>query len=247
MKLDGKVAVITGAASGIGEATAEALAVEGAAVILADLNGEELDNIVRRIEGRGSKALAVVCDVTQEVEAHNLIRRAKEEFGRVDILVNSAGVLQPSEISKGYSKHWRLMFEVNVFGLLYTTHAAIEAMKDQSAGHLVNISSIAGRRARVAGGVYSGTKYAIIAISEALRQELLKDNIRVTVIEPGTVETGILGKIIDEETRERMYDRASEIDPLQPEDIAAMITYAVTQPARVSINEVLIRPAQEVN
>ena len=175
--LDGKVAVVTGASSGIGEATAEALSVEGAVVIVAARREDRLSDLVERIEGNGGSALAVRCDVTDESQAHNLLRRAEEEFGRVDILVNNAGVMLLSKIEKGPSDEWRRMFDVNVMGLLYTTNAAIGTMKRQGSGHIVNISSLAGRRVRPTIGVYSGTKFAVGAISEALRQELLEDNI----------------------------------------------------------------------
>src|ERR687885_2674119 len=202
-KLDGKVVVITGASSGIGEATAETLAAEGASVVVAARREERLSDLVERINSEnGGKAVAVECDVTDEEQAHELIQRAKDEFGRVDILVNNAGVMQLSEVEKGLSDEWRTMFEVNVLGLLYVTDAAIEVMKEQSSGHLVNISSLASRGTRPALGVYSGTKMAVNGISEALRQELLEDHIRVTMVEPGAVETELPEHITDEEARE---------------------------------------------
>ena len=246
-KLKDKVAVITGASSGIGEATAEALAAEGAAVAVAARREDRLEDLVERIEGNGSRALAVSCDVTDEDQAHDLIRKAKEEFGRVDIVVNNAGVMQLSKVEKSLSDEWRRMFDINVLGLLYVTDAAIQVMKEQGSGHLVNISSLASRGTRPALGVYSGTKTAVNAISEALRQELQGDNIRVTIIEPGAVETELPDHITDKEAREGISSLLAELDPLQPEDIAAAIAYCVTQPERVSINEMLIRPTQQPN
>ncbi len=245
--LNGKVAVVTGASSGIGEATAEALAAEGATVVVAARREDRLDHLVEMINGNGGEALAVACDVTDEEEAHGLIQRAREEFGRVDILVNNAGVMQLSEIEKGLSDEWRTMFDVNVMGLLYVTEAAIQVMKEQASGHLVNISSLASRGTRPGLGVYSGTKTAVNAISEALRQELLEDNIRVTKIEPGAVETELPEHITDEEAREGISNLLSGLDPLQPEDIASAIIYCVSQPQRVSINEILIRPSRQPN
>src|SRR5215212_4036266 len=189
-KLDGKVAVVTGASSGIGEATAEALAAEGAAVAVAPRSEVRLTDLVGRIRGNGGRVIAAVCDVTDESQAHGLIRKAEEEFGSVDVLVNNAGVMLLSNVGKGLSDEWRRMFDVNVMGLLYTTDAAIEVMKRQGGGHLVNISSVAGRKVtRDASGVYAGSKHAVGAISEGLRQELLENNIRVTIVEPGAVET----------------------------------------------------------
>ncbi len=246
-KLKDKVAVITGASSGIGEATAEALAAEGATVVVAARREDRLEDLVERIEGNGSRALAVSCDVTDEDQAHDLIRKAKEEFGRVDIVVNNAGVMQLSKVEKSLSDEWRRMFDINVLGLLYVTDAAIQVMKEQGSGHLVNISSLASRGTRPALGVYSGTKTAVNAISEALRQELQGNNIRVTIIEPGAVATELPDHITDEEAIEGISGLLAELDPLQPEDIAAAIAYCVTQPERVSINEMLIRPTQQPN
>ena len=246
-KLNGKVAVITGASSGIGEATAEALAAEGASVVIAARREERLEDLVGRLNGNGGKALAVACDVTDEEQAHDLIRKAKDELGRVDILVNNAGVMQLSKIQKGLSDEWRTMFEVNVLGLLYATDAAIEVMKEQGSGHLVNISSLASRGTRPGLGVYSGTKMAVNGISESLRQELLEYNIRVTMVEPGVVETELPDHITDEEASEGLNAMLEQLEPLKAEDIANAIVYIVTQPQRVSINEILIRPSQQPN
>jgi NADP-dependent 3-hydroxy acid dehydrogenase YdfG len=246
-KLDGKVAVVTGASSGIGEATVRALAAEGAAVVAGARRKERLDALVEEVSRNDGKAIGVECDVTDEEQAHDLVRRAVEEFGRVDILVNNAGVMLLSAVQKGLSDQWRQMFEVNVLGLLYTTDAAIEVMRRQQGGHIVNISSLAGRKVtRETSGVYAGTKHAVGAISEGLRMELLEDNIRVTVIEPGAVETELPTHITDEEAKEALSGLLS-LEILQAEDIAEAVVYTVTQPERVSVNEILIRPTQQPN
>lgn len=245
-KLDGKVAVVTGASSGIGEATAEALAAEGATVVVAARREDRLEDLVGRIEGTGGQVLSVSCDVTNEEQAHALIERAEAEFGRVDILVNNAGVMLLSRIDKGLSDQWRQMFDVNVLGLLYATDAAIKVMKRQSAGHIVNISSVAGRKVRVTGGVYSGTKWAVNAISEALRMELQDEGIRITIVEPGAVRTELTEHITDQDALDAMSGMLS-LDILKSEDIANSIVYAVTQPENVSVNEILIRPTQQPN
>ena len=244
-KLEGKVAVITGASSGIGEATVRALAAEGAAVVAGARRKERLDELVEEVTRNGGKAIAVECDVTDEEQAHALIQRSVEEFGRINVLVNNAGVMLLSTVGKGLSDQWRQMFEVNVMGLLYATDAAIGYMKEQGAGHLVNISSVAGRKVtRDSSGVYAGTKFAVNAISEGLRQELLQDNIRVTIVEPGAVATELPDHITDEDAREGLSGLL-KLDRLQAPDIAEAITYAVTQPERVSVNEILIRPTQQ--
>ena len=244
MKLDGKVAVVTGASSGIGEATAEALAAEGAIVVIAARREERLTDLQQRIESDGTRAMVVQCDVTDEEQAHDLIRQARDEFGHVDILVNNAGVMLLSKVEKSLSDEWRQMFDVNVLGLLYTTDAAIEVMKEQGSGHIVNISSVAGRRSNPMTGVYSGTKYAVNAISEALRGELVEDGIRVTIVEPGAVATELPDHISDDEAQERISGITS-IETLQSEDIANAIAYAVTQPQRVNVNEILIMPTEQ--
>jgi NADP-dependent 3-hydroxy acid dehydrogenase YdfG len=244
-KLDGKVAVVTGASSGIGEATVRALAAEGAAVVAGARRKERLDALVEAVTREGGKATAVSCDITDESQAHDLVQTAVEEYGRIDILVNNAGVMLLSNVGKGLSDQWRTMFEVNVLGLLYATEAAIRTMKEQGSGHLVNISSVAGRKVtRTSNGVYSGTKFAVNAISEGLRQELLEDGIRVTIVEPGAVETELPDHITDEDARESLGGLL-KIERLQAEDIANAIAYAVIQPERVSVNEILIRPTQQ--
>ena len=242
--LDGKVAVITGASSGIGEATAEALAAEGAIVVIAARREERLQDLSQRIEDTGTRAMVVQCDVTDEEQAHNLIRKANEEFGHVDILVNNAGVMLLSKVEKSLSNEWRQMFDLNVMGLLYVTDATIEVMKEQGSGHIVNISSVAGRRSGPMTGVYSGSKYAVNAVSEALRGELAEDGIRVTIVEPGAVATELPDHISDEEAQERTAG-ITNIETLEAEDIANAIVYATGQPQRVNINEILIMPTEQ--
>jgi NADP-dependent 3-hydroxy acid dehydrogenase YdfG len=245
-RLDGKVAVVTGASSGIGEATVRALAAEDAAVVAGSRRKERLDGLVETVTQSGGRAIGVECDVTDEQQAHALVDRAIEEFGRIDILVNNAGVMLLSRVERGLSDQWRQMFDVNVLGLLYATDAAVRVMKEQGSGHLINISSVAGRKSRATTGVYSGTKFAVNAISETLRQELLEDNIRVTIVEPGAVATELATHITDEDAKQNLSGLLS-LDILQAEDIASAIAYCVTQPERVSVNEILIRPTQQPN
>lgn len=244
-KLNEKVAIITGASSGIGEATAIALAAEGAKVVIAARRGDRLEALAKRIESSGGKALPIVTDITDETQANNLIHQANAELGRVDILVNNAGVALTGNIHDGNTSDWRRMFDVNVFGLLYATHAVLPIFKAQGVGHIVNISSVAGRIARAGIGIYNATKWGVNAISESLRQEVLKDNIRVTIIEPGLVETEINNHTTDPVAKKISEERIRAIAPLQSDDIARAIAYAVTQPPHVNVNEILIRPTQQ--
>ncbi|AFY32757.1 SDR family NAD(P)-dependent oxidoreductase [Calothrix sp. PCC 7507] len=246
-KLAGKVAIITGASSGIGEATAIALAAEGAHVVLAARRAELLTALAAKITAHGGQALAIVTDVTDETQVNDLVHRVNTELGRVDIVVNNAGIALLGTIESGNSADWKRSFDLNVLGLLYVTHAALPILKQQQSGHIVNISSVAGRTARAGIGVYNATKWGVNALSEALRQEVYKDNIRVTIIEPGLVDTGIDDHITDPVSKQRILERRKSITPLQSEDIAAAIVYAVTQPQHVNVNEILIRPTGQDN
>ncbi|OKH43314.1 oxidoreductase [Calothrix sp. HK-06] len=242
LKLEGKVAIITGASSGIGEATAIALAQEGASVAIGARRGERLEALAKRIEASGGKVLPIVTDVTDEDQANNLVEKTNAELGRVDILVNNAGVALTGNIDGGNTADWRRMIDVNVLGVLYTTHAVLPIFKVQQTGHVVNISSVAGRVARAGVGIYNATKWGVNAFSEALRQEVLRDNIRVTIIEPGLVDTEINNHTTDPVAKKINEERRKAIVPLQSEDVAAAIVYAVTQPSHVNVNEILIRP-----
>jgi NADP-dependent 3-hydroxy acid dehydrogenase YdfG len=244
-KLDGKVAIITGASAGIGEATAITLAAEGAKVVIAARRSDRLEVLAKRIESSGGQALPIVTDITDETQANNLIHKANAALGQVDILVNNAGIALTGNIHGGNTSDWRRMFDVNVFGLLYATHAVLPIFKAQGGGHIVNISSVAGRIARAGVGIYNATKWGVNAISESLRQEVLQDNIRVTIIEPGLVETEINNHVTDPVAKKNVEERIKAIAPLQSEDIARAIAYAVTQPPHVNVNEILIRPTQQ--
>ncbi|MBD2341944.1 SDR family NAD(P)-dependent oxidoreductase [Calothrix sp. FACHB-156] len=241
-KLDSKVAIVTGASSGIGEATAIALAAEGATVVLAARRGDRLNALAEKIATIGGKALPIITDVTDEAQVQNLVDKTKTEFGRIDILVNNAGIAAIGAIDGGNTSDWKEMINLNLLGLLYVTHAVLPILKAQGAGHIVNISSVAGRTARVGIGVYNATKWGVNGFSESLRQEVCKQNIRVTIIEPGLVNTEISDRISDPIAKQNIEERRRSVTPLESEDIAAAIAYAVTQPSRVNVNEILIRP-----
>ncbi len=246
-KLDGKVALVTGASSGIGEATALALAEAGASVAVAARRTDKLDELVKKIEGMGGKAFAVTADVSDENQARDMVTAANAEFGRVDILVNNAGVMLLGPIGGADTEEWRRMLGINVLGLMYATHASLPLMKAQGSGHIVNISSVAGRTVSAGVGVYNASKWGVGAFSESLRQEVSKDKIRVTIIEPGAVATELTQHVTNPEVQERIQKMYSEITTLESEDIAAAIIYAVTQPDRVNVNEILIRPTEQAS
>ncbi|MUG95854.1 SDR family NAD(P)-dependent oxidoreductase [Scytonema sp. UIC 10036] len=244
-KLEGKVAIVTGASAGIGEATAIALAFEGAQVAIAARRAERLKAVAERIESNGGKALLIVADVADETQARDIVHKTHAELGRIDILVNNAGVALVGDIGGANTADWRRMFDINVLGLMYVTHAALPIFKAQGTGHVVNISSVAGRTVRAGIGAYNVSKWGVNAFSEALRQEVHKDNIRVTIVGPGMVNTEINDFITDPIAKQRSEERRKSITPLESEDVAAAIVYAVTQPPRVSVNEILIRPTDQ--
>jgi NADP-dependent 3-hydroxy acid dehydrogenase YdfG len=243
--LSGQVVAITGASSGIGEATALACARSGAAVALAARRADRIQALAERISGEGGRAIAVPADVGEESQAQAFVQRAHDELGRLDVLVNNAGVMLLGPIENAPTEEWRQMIHVNVFGVLYCTHAALPLMHAQGSGHIVNISSVAGRFARAGAGVYNLTKFGIGAFSEALRQETVELGVRVTLIEPGAVATELAGHNRPE-VLEGIRKTFGDIKTLEAEDIANAIVFAIAQPRRVSVNEVLIRPSEQL-
>jgi NADP-dependent 3-hydroxy acid dehydrogenase YdfG len=244
--LDGKVALVTGASSGIGEATAVALAREGAAVALGARRADRLEALKGRIESDGGRAAAIEVDVSDEAQARAFVDRAREELGGIDILVNNAGLMLLGPVTGADTEEWRRMVDVNILGLLYCSHAAIGPMAEQGSGHIVNLSSVAGRVASLGSAVYNLTKWGVGGFSEGLRQEVLHAGIRVTIIEPGFVETELQGHNKNPMVQENIKKMEEQIgDLLQADDIADAIRYAVTRPPHVSVNEVLIRPSRQ--
>jgi clavulanate-9-aldehyde reducatase len=240
--LSGKVVAVTGASSGIGEATALACAQAGAAVALAARRDDRIEALAERISADGGRAIALRTDVGEESEARAFVERAHGEFGRLDVLINNAGVMLLGPIENAPTEEWRRMIHANVFGVLYCSHAALPLMRAQGSGHIVNVSSVAGRVANVGSGVYNLTKFGVGAFSESLRQEAVPLGVRVTLIEPGAVATELPGHN-RAEVLEQMAKRFAGVTPLAAEDIASAILYAIGQPANVSINEVLVRPS----
>jgi NADP-dependent 3-hydroxy acid dehydrogenase YdfG len=248
--LEGQAVIVTGASSGIGEATARTLAARGARVALVARRADRLEKLASEIAGRGHTALAIEADVTDQEQAIAAVERTVGDFGRLDLLVNNAGVMLLGPIAGAPTEEWDRMVDINVKGLLYMTHAAVphlvEAAKDspREVADLVNISSVAGRVASAGAGVYNLTKFGVGAVSESLRQELSPQNVRVTIIEPGAVKTELVDHLRPE-IRPHVASRFDDIKTLEAHDIADAIEYAVTRPAHVSINELLIRPTAQ--
>ena len=240
MTLAGKTAVVTGASSGIGEATAEALAKEGCNVVLAARREDRLNTLAADL---GEGALVAPTDVTDPAACAALVARTVERFGALDILVNNAGMGLNGSIAEGDPEDWRRMFEVNVLGVLYLTRAAVRQMLRQGAGDVVFVSSLSGRRVpRADSTVYAATKHAITAVAEGLRMDVHEKGVRVINVEPGLVRT---------EFPESSYPSAQEYyaekeySPLEAADVAAAVVYALQQPPRVSVNEILLRPTEQ--
>ena len=241
--LDGKVTAITGASSGIGEATAELFAKEGSKVALLARRADRLTELEKRIEADGGEALPIEIDITDHGKVEAAIAEINGQFGGLHHLINNAGVMLLGAVEGWDISQWRQMIDVNLLGLLYCTREALPVIRDSGGGHIVNVSSVAGRQATFGAAVYNMTKFGVTGFSEALRQEALNSNIRVTCVEPGFVDTELQGHnehpMVVEAT-EKMREEIGTL--LEAEDIARGILYAVAQAEHVNVNEILIRP-----
>jgi NADP-dependent 3-hydroxy acid dehydrogenase YdfG len=249
-RLDGTVALVTGASSGIGEATARVLAGRGAAVALMARRTDRLEQLAERIAKDDGRALVVGGDVTDRAEAREAVDRTVSELGRLDTLVNNAGVMLLGPAADAPLEEWEHMVSLNLMGLLYVTHAAIphllRAVDDspRQVADLVNISSVAGRVARSGSGVYNLTKWGVGAFTESLRQEFSGRHLRASVVEPGAVKTELTNHLRDE-IRQQTRQRFAGVELLEADDIADAVAYIVTRPRRVAINELLVRPTEQ--
>ena len=248
--LGGTTALVTGASSGIGEATAVSLAAQGASVSLVARRKDRLQELASRIEAAGGTALVLEADVTDQAQAQDAVAQTVERLGRLDLLVNNAGVMLLGPAEHAPVEEWQRMVELNVLGLMYCAHAAVPhllaAAQDgpRQVADMVNVSSVAGRVARAGSGVYNATKFGVGAFSESLRQELTKRHVRVSLVEPGAVETELAGHNRPE-VLEGLHQRFAGMERLQSQDIADAITYVVTRPRHVAINELLVRPTEQ--
>lgn len=249
-ELDGTVALITGASSGIGEASARELARRGAAVAIAARRIDRLAALAREIEQQGATALAIGADVTDREQVQSLVRQTVEGLGRLDIVINNAGVMLLGPVQDAPTEEWDRMIDLNLKGLLYVAHAALPhllaAAEDEPrhVADIVNVSSVAGRVAGRNAGVYNATKFGVGAVSESLRQEVTGRHVRVSLVEPGAVDTELPGHNRPE-IQELLLSRIGDIERLESRDVADAIAYVVSRPRRISINELLIRPTEQ--
>ena len=241
--IEGKVVVITGASSGLGESTARHLAELGATVVLGARRVDRIDALARELIANGQPALAVQTDVTDRVQVQRLVDAAIARFGRIDVMINNAGLMPHSPLERLKVDDWDRMIDVNLKGVLYGIAAALPPMQAQKSGHIINVSSVAGHKVRPGGAVYSATKHAVRALSEGLRQEVKPYNIRTTVISPGAVDTELPNSITEPDVAANMrkiYEVAVPADAF-----ARAVAYAMGQPDDIDINEILFRPTRQ--
>jgi NADP-dependent 3-hydroxy acid dehydrogenase YdfG len=243
--LEGKVALVTGASSGIGEATAVALAEAGAAVAIGARRRARLDALAAKLTDGGARVLTLDLDVTDEQACRDAVQRTRDGLGGLDVLVNNAGVMLLGTIRGADTEEWRRMIETNVLGVMYMTHAAVDGMVEQGSGDIVNVSSVAGRVARLGSGAYNASKWAVNAFSESLRQEVTAKGVRIGLVEPGAVATELQSHITHPGAKAASDKMFATMRVLQADDIARAVVYMVSQPPYVAINEILVRPTDQ--
>lgn len=242
--IEGKVVVITGASSGLGEATARLLSAQGASVVLGARRIDRLRVLADELSRRGGKALAVPTDVVQCDQVKRLVDAAVQTYGRIDVMINNAGLMPQALLERLKIDEWNRMIDVNIKGVLYGIAAALPHMQQQKAGHFINVSSVAGHRVGPGFAVYAATKYAVRALSEGLRQEVKPYNIRTTVISPGAVATELPNTVTDPQAAERIRKFYAEV-AIPAESFARAVAFAMSQPEEVDVNEILFRPTRQ--
>lgn len=242
--IKGKVIVITGASSGLGEAAAKHLAELGATVVLGARRAERIENLAKQIQDKGGQAFAVAMDVTQRDQVKKLVDSAVEQFGRVDVIVNNAGIMPLSPMDRLNVDEWDMMIDVNIKGVLNGIAAVLPYMKEQKSGQIINTSSVAGHKVFTGSAVYSATKFAVRALTEGLRVELKPYNIRTTIVCPGAVKTELLEHITETDIQRANKDYVGAVG-ISPESFARVITFAISQPEDVDVNEIIFRPTSQ--
>jgi NADP-dependent 3-hydroxy acid dehydrogenase YdfG len=240
----GKVIVITGASSGLGEAAARRLSAEGATVVLGARRADRLASLTKEFGAKGGKSLVVATDVTDRAQVRKLVDSAVETFGRIDVLINNAGVMPLSPLEKLKVDEWDRMIDVNIKGVLYGIAAALPHMQRQKAGHIINVSSVAGHKVGPTFAVYSATKHAVRTLSEGLRMEVKPWNIRTTIISPGAVTTELLNGISDPDVAAANRAYVGKVG-VPADSFARAVAFAIGQPAELDINEILFRPTSQ--
>jgi NADP-dependent 3-hydroxy acid dehydrogenase YdfG len=242
--IERKVVVITGASSGLGEASARLLSVQGASVVLGAQRQARIQSLANELTNSGDKALAITTDVTHCDQVKRLVDAAVEAYGRVDVMINNAGLMPQSLLERLKIDEWDRMIDVNIKGVLYGIAAALPHMKQQKAGHIINVSSVAGHKVGPGFAVYAATKHAVRALSEGLRQEVKPYNIRTTVISPGAVATELPNSVTDPDAGERIHKFYAEV-AIPAESFARAVAFAISQPEDVDVNEILFRPTRQ--
>jgi NADP-dependent 3-hydroxy acid dehydrogenase YdfG len=242
--IEGKVVVITGASSGLGEASARLLAAQGASVVLGARRHDRIQSLANELTGRGGKALAITTDVTHSDQVKGLVDAAVEAFERVDVMINNAGLMPQSLLERLKIDEWDRMIDVNIKGVLYGIAAVLPYMKQQKAGHIINVSSVAGHKVGPGFAVYAATKHAVRALSEGLRQEVTPYNIRTTVISPGAVATELPDSVTDADVAARLHKFYAEV-AIPADSFARAVAFAISQPEDVDVNEILFRPTRQ--
>lgn len=239
----GKIVVITGASSGLGEATARHLSARGASVVLGARRVERIQSLAAELNGAGGKALAIATDVTDPGQVKKLVEGAVRHYGRIDVVINNAGLMPSSPLERLKIDDWNRMIDVNIKGVLYGIAAALPYMKEQKAGHIINVSSVAGHKIRPGGAVYAATKHAVRVISEGLRMEVKPYNIRTTVISPGAIATELPDSATEPDIAEAL--RKVYAVAIPAESFARAVAFAMSQPEDVDVNEILFRPTRQ--
>lgn len=241
--IENKVIVITGASSGLGEATARLLSAQGASLVLGARRAERIQAVADELSAHGGKALAIATDVTDPDQVQRLVDAAVQAYGRIDVLINNAGVMPHSPLERRKIEDWNRTIDVNIKGVLYGIAAALPAMQRQKSGHIINVSSVAGHKVRPNNAVYAATKHAVLALSEGLRQEVKPYNIRTTVISPGAVATELPNSITEPDIAENV--RKSYEIAIPADSFARAVAFAISQPEDVDVNEILFRPTRQ--